>query len=55
MTGVSGSGKSSLIMEILSKKIQSTLYKSKVKPKEFKSIKGLENIDKLVKRVLKTL
>lgn len=48
VTGVSGSGKSSLIMEILSKKIQSTLYKSKVKPGEFKSIKGLENIDKLV-------
>ena len=48
VTGVSGSGKSSLIMEILSKKIQSTLYKSKVKPGEFKSIKGLESIDKLV-------
>ena len=48
VTGVSGSGKSSLIMEILSKKVQSTLYKSKVKPGEFKSIKGLEHIDKLV-------
>ena len=48
VTGVSGSGKSSLIMEILSKKVQSTLYKSKVKPGEFKTIKGLEHIDKLV-------
>ena len=28
--------------------MQSTLYKSKVKPGEFKSIKGLEHIDKLV-------
>ncbi len=48
VTGVSGSGKSSLIMEILSKTVAVNLYKSKVKPGKCKKIKGLENIDKLV-------
>ena len=48
VTGVSGSGKSSLITEILYKTLASTLYRSKVKPGKYKSIKGLENIDKVV-------
>ena len=48
VTGVSGSGKSSLIMEILAKTIALNLYKSKVKPGKCKKIKGMENIDKLV-------
>ena len=48
VTGVSGSGKSSLVNEILYKVISSSLYKSKLKPGKYKSIKGLENIDKIV-------
>lgn len=48
VTGVSGSGKSSLIMEVLAKTIAVNLYKSKIKPGKCKKIKGLENIDKLV-------
>ncbi len=48
ITGVSGSGKSSLVNEILYKKIASELYKSKEKPGKFKEIKGIENIDKVV-------
>ena len=48
VTGVSGSGKSSLIMQILSKAVGQNLYKSKDKPGKYKKIKGLENIDKLV-------
>ena len=48
VTGVSGSGKSSLINEILYKAVYSNIYKSKIKPGKFKSIKGLENIDKVI-------
>ena len=48
VTGVSGSGKSSLVMEILSKTIASNLYKSKVKPGKCDKVLGLENIDKLI-------
>ncbi len=48
VTGVSGSGKSSLINEILVKTASNTLYKSKTKPGKHKKILGLDNIDKLV-------
>ena len=48
VTGVSGSGKSSLITEIVYKALASNLYKTKVKPGKFREIKGLENIDKVV-------
>lgn len=48
VTGVSGSGKSSLINEILYKKLANSLYRSKVVPGKHKDIKGLENIDKVV-------
>ncbi len=48
VTGVSGSGKSSLINEILVKAASNTLYKSKAKPGKHKKILGLDNIDKLV-------
>ena len=48
VTGVSGSGKSSLVNEILMKEISSKLYKSKEKPLAFDKIKGIDNIDKLV-------
>ena len=48
VTGVSGSGKSSLINEILYKAVAANLYRTKIHPGKFKSIKGLENIDKVV-------
>lgn len=48
VTGVSGSGKSSLVNEILYKSIAKTLYKAKAKPGEHKAIEGLENIDKII-------
>lgn len=48
VTGVSGSGKSSLINEVLYKRLASEIYRSKVVPGKCKEIKGLENIDKVV-------
>ena len=48
VTGVSGSGKSSLVNEILYKSVASNLYKTKVKPGKHKKIIGLENIDKVI-------
>ena len=48
VTGVSGSGKSTLINEILYKAVASNLYKFKEKPGQYKEIKGLENIDKVI-------
>ena len=48
VTGVSGSGKSSLVNEILYKATRNSLYNSKEKPGKFKEIKGLENIDKVI-------
>jgi len=48
VTGVSGSGKSTLVDEIIYKLLMKTIYKSKVEPGKFKSVKGLENIDKIV-------
>ena len=48
VTGVSGSGKSSLIDEILYKALASNIYKTKVKPGAHKKILGLENVDKVV-------
>ena len=48
VTGVSGSGKSSLITEILCKALSKELYGSKDKPGKFKKIMGIENIDKIV-------
>ncbi len=48
VTGVSGSGKSSLVDEILYKAVAANLYRTKVKPGKFKTLKGIENIDKVV-------
>ncbi|HIS38673.1 MAG TPA: excinuclease ABC subunit UvrA [Candidatus Onthousia faecavium] len=48
VTGVSGSGKSSLINEILVKAVSNKLYKAKEKAGKHDKILGLENIDKLV-------
>lgn len=48
VTGVSGSGKSSLVNEILYKVVSNNLYKVKERPGLYKSVKGLENIDKVI-------
>lgn len=48
VTGVSGSGKSSLVNEILYKKLANHIYNSKDKPGLFKEIKGIEELDKVV-------
>ena len=48
VTGVSGSGKSSLISGTLQPVISHKLYRSQQEPLPYKSIEGLEYIDKLV-------
>jgi len=48
ITGVSGSGKSSLVNEILYKKLASELNGAKVKPGEHDAILGLEYLDKVI-------
>jgi len=48
ITGVSGSGKSSLINETLVRILYQKIYNSKVVPLPYKQIKGLENIDKII-------
>ncbi len=48
VTGVSGSGKSSLVNEILCKSLQKSVYGSKVIVGKHKSIEGLENVDKVI-------
>lgn len=48
VTGVAGSGKSTLIFEILYKALLKMLYNSKIVPGKFSSIEGVEKIDKVV-------
>lgn len=48
ITGVSGSGKSSLINETLVKILMKKIYNSKVVPLPYKEIIGLENVDKVI-------
>ena len=48
LTGVSGSGKSSVLNETLVKILMNRIYKSKSVPLKYKSIEGLENIDKII-------
>lgn len=48
VTGVSGSGKSSLVNEIVYKKLASELNRAKIRSGKHKSIKGLENLDKVI-------
>ncbi|MBK9482979.1 MAG: excinuclease ABC subunit UvrA [Bacteroidetes bacterium] len=48
ITGVSGSGKSTLINETLYPILSQYVYKSKTQPLAYKSIKGLEHIDKVI-------
>ncbi len=48
LTGVSGSGKSSILNETLVKILMRKIYKSKTVPLPYDSIEGLENIDKII-------
>ena len=48
ITGVSGSGKSSLINQTLYPALQKALYRSKVTPLPYGSIHGIEHIDKII-------
>ncbi len=48
VTGVSGSGKSSLVEEILSKGLHNKIYGSRVVPGRHKRIEGVEEIDKVI-------
>ncbi|WP_369044529.1 excinuclease ABC subunit UvrA [Staphylococcus chromogenes] len=48
VTGVSGSGKSSLVNEVLFKSLAKKINKSKVRPGEHDAIKGIDEIDKII-------
>ncbi len=48
VTGVSGSGKSSLVNEILLKEVNKRLYKSKTNPGKFDKIEGIEAFDRVI-------
>lgn len=48
VTGVSGSGKSSLVNEVLYKVLANELNRAKQKPGKYKKITGLENLDKVI-------
>ena len=48
VTGVSGSGKSSLVNEILYKKLACVLNRARIKPGKHKDIEGTEQLDKII-------
>ncbi|MBC1283770.1 excinuclease ABC subunit UvrA [Listeria welshimeri] len=48
VTGVSGSGKSSLVNEVLRKALARKLNRNHAKPGEHKEIKGIENLEKII-------
>ncbi len=48
VTGVSGSGKSSFLIEILSKRLYQHFYQSKTLPGKHDHIEGLEHLDKVI-------
>ncbi|MBP0963747.1 MAG: excinuclease ABC subunit UvrA [Oscillospiraceae bacterium] len=48
VTGVSGSGKSSLVNEIIYKNLAGRLNRAKTRPGKFESMEGLENLDKVI-------
>ncbi len=49
ITGVSGSGKSSFVNEILYKELASRLNRAKCKPGKFGKVLGIENLDKVIR------
>lgn len=48
ITGVSGSGKSSFLVEILSKRLSQHFYNSRVLPGKHREMRGLEHLDKVI-------
>ena len=48
VTGVSGSGKSSLVNDILAKRLSAEYHNSTQEPGKCKEIKGTENLDKII-------
>ncbi len=48
VTGVSGSGKSSLVIDILQKKLAQYMYRAKNKPGRFNSLEGIRYLDKVI-------
>lgn len=48
ITGVSGSGKSSLVNQILYRALMQRVYKSKTPPGRHKSVQGIEHVDKVI-------
>jgi len=48
VTGVSGSGKSSLVNEILYKSLAAEINRARTKPGKFAGIEGIEHIDKII-------
>lgn len=48
VTGVSGSGKSTLVNEILYKTLARDLNRAKVRPGQYREMKGLEHIEKVI-------
>lgn len=48
VTGVSGSGKSSLVNEVIYKELACKLNRARIRSGAFKEMKGLENLDKVI-------
>ncbi len=48
ITGVSGSGKSSLVNDILYKALAQQMYRAKERPGKHRGIEGIQNIDKVI-------
>jgi excinuclease ABC subunit A len=48
ITGVSGSGKSSFLIEILSRRLSQHFYQSKDLPGKHRAVEGLEHLDKVI-------
>ncbi|MCD7730581.1 MAG: excinuclease ABC subunit UvrA [Oscillospiraceae bacterium] len=48
VTGVSGSGKSSLVNEVIYKNLAGKLNRAKIRPGKFRAMEGLEHLDKVI-------
>jgi excinuclease ABC subunit A len=48
ITGVSGSGKSSLMVEVLYKALARELNRSRIQPGDYDHLEGVENLDKII-------
>src|SRR4051812_24055116 len=48
VTGVSGSGKSSLVNEVLYKSVSNRLHRSRLRPGAHKRVRGIEQLDKII-------